>query len=135
MNITKNVILDLYPLYLEKECSPDSQKLVEEYLRQNPREAEEFKRAQSILIPRSTVPAGALDELQALKTTRKRVRGRATIMGLAIFFSLAPFSVNNHGGTIHWMFLDAPIAASLYGAIAVVLWFIYATLRRKSKAI
>ena len=40
MNITKDVVMDLLPLYLSDEASPDTKELIEEFERQNP----EFQR-------------------------------------------------------------------------------------------
>ena len=55
MNVTKDIISDLIPLYAANECSADTRALVEEYLRGNPKEAEELQRIMSTPIP-STVP-------------------------------------------------------------------------------
>lgn len=40
MNITKNVINDLFPLYAANECSPDTRAPVDEYLKSNPQQAQ-----------------------------------------------------------------------------------------------
>ena len=44
MNITRNVILDLLPLYLAKEVSDDTRVLVEEYLESDPELASASKK-------------------------------------------------------------------------------------------
>jgi predicted anti-sigma-YlaC factor YlaD len=40
MEITRNIILDLLPLYLDGDASPDTQALVEKYLEADPEFAE-----------------------------------------------------------------------------------------------
>ena len=44
MNVTKEVITDLFPLFVANECSQDSRALVEQYLQENPDQAEELRR-------------------------------------------------------------------------------------------
>ena len=135
MNVTKDVINDLYPLYLERECSADTHVLVEEYLQQNPRQAEELRRVQSTPIPRAVPVAKDLDESRSLREARRHVRVRSTVMALAIFFSLAPFSFLHTGGRSYWLFLESPQSAAVYGAVAVVGWIIYAALRRQHRCL
>jgi hypothetical protein len=132
MNITKNVITDLYPLYAENECSADTRALVEEYLRANPADAEEFRRIAVMSLPPARLAPAQLDEAMALRKARRAVRFRGTVMGFAIFFSLCPFSVSHSPGQTHWLFLEAPLVALLYGTIGVALWFVYASMRRRS---
>ncbi len=132
MNITKNVITDLYPLYAENECSADTRALVEEYLRANPAHAEEFRRIMTTSLPRTSLTEAQLDEAAALRKARRAVRLRGTIMGFAIFFSLCPFSVSHTQGKTHWLFLETPLIALLYGSIGAGLWLIYAMMRRRS---
>ena len=69
MNVTKDVINDLYPLYVEKECSADTRALVEEYLQRNPQHAEELCRVMSAPLPGAPAAgaeAGAGEQLPAL---------------------------------------------------------------------
>jgi hypothetical protein len=64
MKLTRNVILDLLPLYLSDEASPDTQKLVEQQLEADPdlaRLAEEWKQR----LPQ-TPPPPANPEAQTL---------------------------------------------------------------------
>lgn len=139
MNITKDIITDLYPLYAERECSADTRALVEAYLRDHPQEAEELRRVWSAAgatrNPAPPAAAAALAEQEALRRARRRVRGNAWIMGLAIFFSLAPFSVNNLDGRVHWLFLDHPAQAAGYGLVGVALWAWLAVRRRRAAGI
>ena len=47
MNITKNIINDLIPLYFANECSADTRALVDEYLQQDPEQAAMLRRIAS----------------------------------------------------------------------------------------
>ena len=65
MNVTKDIINDLIPLYVANECSADTRALVEEYLQRNPRQAEELRRIMNTPIPGTVPPAKCLDEVRA----------------------------------------------------------------------
>lgn len=134
MNVTKDVINDLYPLYAEKECSADTRALVEEYLKRNPQHAEKLRRLMSAPLPRAVPPARDLAEMQALREARRRLRRRSWLLGLALFFSLTPLSVLHTGGKTYWLFLESPVTASIAGALAAVCWIAYAVMGRRSNS-
>ena len=43
MNVTREVILDLLPVYLSGEASPDTRSLIEEYMKQDPELAQRIR--------------------------------------------------------------------------------------------
>lgn len=137
MNITKDIINDLIPLYAANECSPATRALVEDYLRQHPDEAAELRQIMSTPVLLRPGSAANLDEMEALQRARCRVRRRAWLLGLAIFFSLCPFSVEKLPGQdhAHWMFLDSPGSALIYAGVAVILWIAYFTCRSRSQTL
>lgn len=135
MNVTKEVINDLYPLYVEKECSADTRTLVEDYLRNNPSHAEELRRVMSAPLPGAVPPAKHLAEADSLRAARRVVRRRSWLMAFAIFFSLAPFSFVAADGRIWWLLRDAPGSALVYATLGVVFWIGYAVQRRNSNSL
>ncbi len=135
MNVTKNVINDLYPLYIEKECSADTRALVEEYLQRNPSHAEELRRVMSAPLPGVVPPEKDLDESRSLREARRLVRRRSWLMAFAIFFSLTPFSFVFIGGETWWFLRDATGSALVYAALGVVFWIIYAVERKRSNSL
>ena len=70
--------------------------------------------------------------MQSLREARRRVRRRSWLLGIAIFFSLAPLSVLHTGGKTYWLLLESPVTAVIYGALAVVCWIAYAAMRTRS---
>lgn len=56
-------------------------------------------------------------------------------MGLAIFFSLTPFSFISTDRFSWWMLRDAPKMAAIYGAVGIVLWIVFAVERRRSRSL
>ena len=135
MNITKDIINDLIPLYTANECCADTRRLVEEYLQQHPSEDEELRRIMSTPIPSAALPAKSQEETRAFRETRRRIRRRAWLMGFAIFFSLAPLSISNTNGTVWWCLRDSPGTALIYAAVAVVFWTLYAANRKRSSSL
>jgi ferric-dicitrate binding protein FerR (iron transport regulator) len=131
MNITPEIIQDLFPLYAANECSEDTRRLVENYLKENPREAATLWRAQRTELPVAGVTACS-DEMAALKEARRRLRWRSWLLGAAIFFSLAPFAFFTDGHKTWWVVLDAPKTAIVYGVLGAALWAVYAILRQRS---
>ena len=135
MNVTKNVIADLFPLYAENECSPDTRALVEDYLRNHPQDAESLRQVLSSPAPGAVPPAKGLEEMESLRTARRLVRRRSWLLGLAIFFSLVPFSVLHTGGKTYWLFLESPKTALIYGTLGVASWIAYAATRSRSQGL
>lgn len=135
MNVTKNVIRDLFPLYVANECSVESRDLVDEYLRKNPALADELRRIMNTPIPTVAPPSGAFDEVRSLREARRRVRRQSWLMGLAIFFSLVPFSFLSTGERTYWLLTEYPRTALIYGAVGIGCWLAYAIQRRNSKSL
>jgi hypothetical protein len=54
-------------------------------------------------------------------------------MGLAIFFSLVPFSFLATGERIYWLFRESPASALMYGVIGIGLWGVYFGMRSRSR--
>lgn len=132
MNVTKEVITDLFPLYVANECSKDSRALVDQYLKDNPGQAEELKRIMNTSVPGGTAQLAGSEEVRTLREARRRVRRQSWLMGLAIFFSLVPFSFLITGGKINWVFRESPSTAIIYGLLGVVFWGAYFLIRRTS---
>jgi hypothetical protein len=132
MNVTKEVITDLFPLYVANECSKDSRALVEQYLRDNPSQAEELRRVMNTPVPGGAAKLAGSEEVRSLREARRRVRRQSWLMGLAIFFSLVPFSFLVTGGKIYWVFRESPSTAIIYGLLGIVCWGAYFLMRRAS---
>ena len=135
MNVTKEIINDLIPLYAAKECSADTRALVEEYLQRNPQQAEELRRVMTTSVRADVPSVKSLDEVRSFREARRRLRRRTWLMALAIFFSLAPFSFVWTSGRVWWLLRDAPASAVVYAALGVVFWVIYAVERSRSRSL
>ena len=136
MNITKEVITDLMPLYLSNECSEDTKKLVDEYLKANPSFAEQVKSFSKNPLPHAALHLpGKPEEMIALKKTKHLLKLRTYVMAFAIFCTLAPFSFIYTNGKFFWLFAESPGSALVYAVFALALWAAYFVTKGKLKGI
>jgi anti-sigma factor RsiW len=141
MNLTKDVILDLLPVYLAGESSAATRQLVEEFLKQDPELAEEIRRQMVENLAAVAPPAMPPElELRSLRRTRGVLARQQWLFGAAILFSLLPLS---SGGTFRdgrltsdWMLLrDYPELAGISLAIAIGLWVWFGVSRRRLRTV
>jgi hypothetical protein len=99
MNITRNVILDLLPLYLADEVSADTRALVEKYLETDSELANVAKKLSAVEKPGYIpVPLSQDDKMKAYRKARRRqivyaiiLAGVLSILAISILmFFLAP---------------------------------------------
>jgi anti-sigma factor RsiW len=73
MDITRNVILDLLPLYVADEVSADTRALVEKYLKTDPELANVAKQLKVMEKPRDIpAPLSQDDKLKAYRQARRQ---------------------------------------------------------------
>jgi len=95
MDITRNVILDLLPLYVAGEVSADTRALVEKYLETDPELANVAKQLEVMEKPRDIpVPLSQDDKMLAYKQARRqRLLITLIIAGAISIFLVATLSV------------------------------------------
>jgi anti-sigma factor RsiW len=135
MNVTRDIIMDLLPVYVSGEASADTRRLVEEFLEEDPdlgRLATSLDlRTDPFPKPDLDLPAGL--ERRALERTRSLLRQRAWILATALLCTLLPFSMAYIGDHIAFlMFRDIP-ASRLLWLVAAGLWLYYVSLRRATR--
>jgi hypothetical protein len=129
MNITREVVTDLLPIYFSGEASSDTKSLVEEYFRDNP----DFERlARSAGTPLETlrtappVAPGPEEEKRDLESVRCGLDRRKWLFGLSLFLTLSPLSFYfTHGRLYSLMGPDFLWEAAFYWSMAVLFWFLY----------
>ena len=140
MEITRNIVQDLLPLYLAGEASPETRVLVEEFLARDPALAAEAARQKSgsvekILTGGTIMPLPQDREAETLARTRARLQRTAWILALAIAFTLVPFSFTFDNGHITWMMVrDVPRMAFAYWAAAAGSWIAYFIKRHRLRS-
>ena len=140
MNITREVVTDLLPIYFSGEASSDTKSLVEEYFRDDP----DFERmARSAGTPLETlqtatpVAAGSEKEKRDLESVRCGLDRRKWMFGLSLFLTLSPlFFYFTHGHLVSLMIGDFLWEAAFYWSMGALFWFLYfARLRRRTASL
>ena len=140
MKVSREVILDLLPLYLAHEASPATRLLVEQYLSQDDDLAEHV---------RSQISAGLGDararvelppelELRSLSRTRALLRRQRRLFGVAIGLSVfsATSKITLNGNQIesfHFLIRDYPLVFGTLSIAAIACWIAYAHTARRLK--
>jgi hypothetical protein len=136
MNVTREVILDLLPLYLAGEASPATRALVEEYLQQDSELAQRV-RAQSADNLAITPSALAPDlELKSLRRTRSLINRQKWLFAFAICFTAISLTSEfsfDHGRLreFHFLIRDFPAQFGSFAVLAVTCWLGYYSIRRR----
>ena len=136
MNITRNVITDLLPLYDSGECSDDTKLLVEDFLKKNPDFKQQAKQFSQNPFP-SHIPQNLNkeDKMKSLLKTRRLLKWRSYLMGFAIFFSCATFSFVYDQRNIHWIVLSSLNATLFYGTLGIGFWITYFIIKRRTDSL
>jgi len=134
---------DLLVLHLAGEASGETRRLVEERLARDPafaaaaeraREGDREARVEPSLLAASQAPAAQL-ERRALAATKRWLRLRQTLFGLALASLLIPFSFVADGRGIQYFALrDAPAAALPLLAASSFLWLAWFWVGHRTKA-
>lgn len=86
--VTRDVILDLLPLYLADEVSADTRLLVETYLEQDPTLARIAEQSNLTLTDDVPIPITKETEMETYKETKRHMTLRTIIIASIIAFAL-----------------------------------------------
>jgi hypothetical protein len=131
MQVTRDIVIDLLPLYQSGEASKDTRAAIEEFLRKDPSLTQVAGQDAAPI-----VPATAASELERRTITRTRaaIRWRSWTLGAAIWFTLLPFSFAFRGGRVTFFMLRDQPESVLLLLVAAVLWVQYARMTRPIRA-
>lgn len=141
MNVTREVILDLLPVYLAGEASADTRALVDEFIQQDAALGREIREKMvenlAAIAPPSMPPEL---ELKALRRTRNLLGRQRRLMAMAVFFTVFPlssgFRFNDGQFEQTWVLLrDSPQLAALSLVIAFGLWAGYYFSQRRLRTV
>jgi hypothetical protein len=138
MRVSREVILDLLPLYLANEASPATRLLVEQYLSQDDDLAEHVRSQISAGDTRAPVELPPELELRSLSRTRALLRRQRRLFGMAIGLSVlsATSKISLRGSQIesfHFLIRDYPLAFGALSIAAIACWIAYAHTARRLK--
>jgi predicted anti-sigma-YlaC factor YlaD len=88
MKVTRDVILDLLPLYLDEEASSDTKALVREYLEADPEIAQIARESASMRLSEQTpAPLRKEKEMEAYQKAKHELNRRVIILAAIFAFS------------------------------------------------
>jgi anti-sigma-K factor RskA len=91
-NVTRDVIADLWPLYVAGEASTDTRALIDAFLREDQEFAQTLTELARERLPNLDAPSLAPDhELKTLARIRRRLVGPRPLLLLAMVFSCMAF--------------------------------------------
>ena len=129
MNVAREVVTDLLPVYFSGEASGATKVLVEDYFRQDP----DFERvARSAATPLETlraaapIAAGPETEKRDLECVLWGMRRRKWLFAASLFLTLVPLSFDfSRGHIVSLMLRHSPWHAAFDWSQAAILWFLY----------
>jgi len=129
MNVTREVITDLLPIYFSGEASGDTIVLVEDYFRQDPDFERIARRAATPLETLRAAPpiaASPEKEKRDLQSVLWGLRRRQWLFGVSLFLTLVPLSFDfTRGHIVSLTLRDGPWLAAFDWSLAAILWFLY----------
>lgn len=136
MNVTREVILDLLPVYLAGEASPATRALVEEYMKQDPELAQRMRLQWAENFAKVAPTALPPDlELRSLSRTRKLLGWQRWLFGFGIFF--AAMLLSNESSfegwrlkEFHFLLRDYPVEFGTCLVLGLACWTAYFAIRR-----
>ena len=137
MNVTREVILDLLPLYLSGEASPATRALVEEYMKQDAELAQRIRLQWADNFAKVVPSALPPDlELRSLRRTRSLLALQRWLFGFGIFFAAISLSNESsfegaHLKEFHFLLRDYPVEFGICVVLGLACWIAYFTLRRR----
>jgi hypothetical protein len=137
MQVTREVILDLIPVYLAGEASPATRALIDEYLREDPELAQRVRALSANNLTPIAQPQLSSDiELRALRRARALIGWQKWLFSLGITFTALSFSnefsiKNGHLREFHFLIRDYPNPFGVFAALALICWISYYAIRRR----
>lgn len=124
MNVTRLVIVDLWPVYVSGEASIETRALVEEFLRGDPDLAQQLRRKP--FLPPVAEPLSPDHEARALAATRRRLSGFPWLLFMAMTLSMTAFgrivSDTSWDVSPRNFIIAASMAVACWSAYFVSLW-------------
>jgi hypothetical protein len=141
MNVTREVILDLLPVYISGEASPATRDLAEEHMKQDAELAQRIRLLSgdnfAKVLPTALSPEV---ELRSLRRTRSLLGWQRWLLGLAIFFSAMTLSnqfsfEGRHLKEFHFLLSQYPLEFGLCLVLGGACWIAYLSIRRSLRSI
>jgi len=137
MDVTREVILDLLPVYLSGEASFATRALVEQYMQQDPELAQRIRLQWTenfAKVAPSTLPPEL--ELRSLRRTRSLLNWQRWLFGFGIAFTALSLTSeisfsSGHLKEFHFLLRDYPAQFGTCLILGAACWIAYFAIRRR----
>lgn len=123
MKVSRDVILDLLPVYLANEASEDTRVLVEQFLADDPTLAKLVERSnQNPWDGEIPIPLNKEHEMKSFEKTKQLLFQQKLFLALAVASTLmlAAFRFDSEG--VEWLWINSPEIAWALVIIAAIFW-------------
>jgi hypothetical protein len=131
MEITRDVVKDLIPVYLAGEASCDTKKIVETYAAADPEIQRLIASAEDLPLPPMDPENPETRKTEVLRRTKRMIAARSAVLFLAILCTCVPFTMIDAGDWKFFMLRDKPETAAVSAVLAVMFWILYGVIRRR----
>jgi hypothetical protein len=123
MSITRNVILDLLPLYLAGEASEDTREVVEHFLADDPALAKLVEQSkQNQWDGEVPIPLNKEHEMKTFEKIKQLLFHQKLFLALAVAATLilAAFRFDSEG--VEWLWINSPAIGWVLFLVATFFW-------------
>jgi anti-sigma factor RsiW len=138
MRVSRDVIVDLLPLYLAGEASAATRSLIEQYLSRDEALATQVRSHVAEILGSAAGPVDLPPELElrSLSRTRGLLRKQRWLFGTAIGLSVLALTSEisrgeNHSTSFHFLIRDYPMVFGPIAVAAIVCWIAYMRAARR----
>lgn len=127
VDVTRDVILDLLPLYLSGEVSDDTRALVEQFLAADAKLAYLVEQTAEQIWPQDIpTPINKESEMKAFEKTKRLMFQQNLFLALAIFMTLVFVAFRfTEEGRVEWLWIDAPQLGGMIFMVATLFWIAF----------
>jgi anti-sigma factor RsiW len=136
MTVTRDVVVDLLPVYLAGEASADTSRIVEAFMASDPLFAARvaFERGKVFALP-PTPPPATTAEKETLAAAQRWLKHRTQTMVVAAIFTVLPLTFTFDDSGITFLLLrDKPKVALAWWATAAIMWACHFYIRRRTRS-
>ena len=130
MEVTREVIIDLLPVYLAGDASAPTRQLVEEFLANNPELAKVVRLSGSPRLAHA-IPSPPDRQKVDLDRVRQLIRRKTWYLASAVFFTLVVFSLEWTADGLRFLMWGQKPLGLVYLMLALVCWAGYFVARKR----
>ena len=131
MKITRNIIIDLLPLYLSDEVSDETRDAVESFLATDPSLAKLAEQARQYQpLAEAPVTLNKENELKILEKAKRLTKQRNLFMSMSFLFTGLLLTFHSDGNGVSWFWNGASAALPIF-VLALASWIMFIYSSRK----